>query len=145
MLRFLRLFLFLAFMSEVLSLEGSCGVEREPEPAEGAAGCGCDKLKRASGGTTEPAGKYSSSFNGGASEARGEENQVQSQVWTHVCKHGSSDACFGFQVWGWDHSEHTMSKSKTNTTKLGKILLFWKDKGCNELLNFILSIFKNTL
>ncbi|KAF6722756.1 Sulfatase-modifying factor 1 [Oryzias melastigma] len=82
MLRFLRLFLFLAFMSEVLSLEGSCGVEREPEPAEGAAGCGCDKLKRASGGTTEPAGKYSSSFNGGASEARGEENQVQSQmVW----------------------------------------------------------------
>uniref|UniRef100_A0A3P9I090 Formylglycine-generating enzyme n=1 Tax=Oryzias latipes TaxID=8090 RepID=A0A3P9I090_ORYLA len=87
MLRFLRLVLVLAFMREAFSLEGSCGMEQKSEPAEGAVGCGCDKLKRASGGhkmmMTEPAGKYSSAgSNGGASEARGEENPVQSQmVW----------------------------------------------------------------
>ncbi|RVE72815.1 hypothetical protein OJAV_G00041620 [Oryzias javanicus] len=81
-MRFLRLFLFFALMNEVFSLKGSCGMEQEPEPAEGAAGCGCGKLKRASGGSAEPAGKYSSSSNGGPSEARGDENQVQSQmVW----------------------------------------------------------------
>lgn len=84
MLRFLRLVLVLGFMRDAFSLEGSCGMEQESEPAEGAAGCGCDKLKRASGGPmmmTEPAGKYSSAgSNGGASEARGEENPVQSQV-----------------------------------------------------------------
>uniref|UniRef100_H2MHZ8 Sulfatase modifying factor 1 n=1 Tax=Oryzias latipes TaxID=8090 RepID=H2MHZ8_ORYLA len=88
MLRFLRLVLVLAFMREAFSLEGSCGMEQESEPAEGAAGCGCDKLKRASGGPMmmtepQPAGKYSSAgskSNGGASEARGEENPVQSQM-----------------------------------------------------------------
>ncbi|XP_008305224.1 formylglycine-generating enzyme [Stegastes partitus] len=97
MARYFALVFFLGCASEVVCLQGACGAEQEqPSAPEGAAGCGCDKLKRAVGGghgsvvelgedktlSADPAVKYSTEANERTSEAQGDEKKIQSQmVW----------------------------------------------------------------
>ncbi|XP_028261919.1 formylglycine-generating enzyme [Parambassis ranga] len=83
---FTFLLFFLGCVSKVLVVQSPCGTkEQEPATPEGAAGCGCDRLKRAAAveedGTLsiDPAVKYSTEANERTSKTPGEE-RTQSQM-----------------------------------------------------------------
>ncbi|XP_023135800.1 formylglycine-generating enzyme isoform X1 [Amphiprion ocellaris] len=91
MARYLALVFIFLSANGVVCLHGSCGAEHGQLTApEGAASCGCDKLKRAGGGagaevktlTVDPAVKYSTEANERTSEVQEHEKQIHSQmVW----------------------------------------------------------------
>ncbi|XP_038143952.1 formylglycine-generating enzyme isoform X2 [Cyprinodon tularosa] len=81
MVRCFILLLAVLFVLVAVSLQSSCGGDEEPASPEGAAGCGCDKLRRAAPGaedpeeekeeqraSREPAVKYTAAANEGISE-----------------------------------------------------------------------------
>ncbi|TDH14233.1 hypothetical protein EPR50_G00040750 [Perca flavescens] len=88
MVRCLALFFIVGCVNEVLCIQGSCGAQSEPAAPQGAAGCGCENLKRAaamepvedSTAAADPADKYSRDANERPPEAQGDETKIQSQM-----------------------------------------------------------------
>ncbi|MEQ2290430.1 Formylglycine-proteinrating enzyme [Ameca splendens] len=60
MVRCFPLLLVAVFIKVQVCLQSSCGGEQEPASQEGAAGCGCDKLRRAAAGSEDPEERASS-------------------------------------------------------------------------------------
>ncbi|XP_022073534.1 formylglycine-generating enzyme [Acanthochromis polyacanthus] len=91
MARYLALVFTFLCVNGVVCGHGSCGAEQGQLTApEGAAGCGCDKLKRAGGSasaedktpTVDPAVKYSTEANEKTPEVQEDEKEIHSQmVW----------------------------------------------------------------
>lgn len=92
--RYFTLFLIFGVVNKAWCLQSSCGAEQEPAAPEGAASCGCDKLKRPAAGAAaaavdpmeeedrtagavDPAVKYSTGAN---EEVQRDEKAIQSQM-----------------------------------------------------------------
>ncbi|CAK6955680.1 formylglycine-generating enzyme [Scomber scombrus] len=87
----LRCLVWLFIIGCVSKVLCSCGAQSEPTAPQGAASCGCEKLKRAAAAVdgaeeqtasvlTDTAGKYSRVANERASQAQGDERELHSQM-----------------------------------------------------------------
>lgn len=94
MLRCFALLFIFSGVNKVLCLQSSCKAEQKPAAQQGAAGCGCENLKRAAAavdrvedrsGSGDPAVKYSRGANERTSEAQEEDKKLQSQVRCYLC------------------------------------------------------------
>lgn len=79
MVRYFLLLLVVVLVSVGVCLQSSCGGEQEAASTEGAAGCGCNRLRRAASGaadskeerpSSEPAVKYTAAANEKISQVR---------------------------------------------------------------------------